>query len=318
MTSGVRGVKDGGRRGVIVSLVLVGGATAGLLWAAWPRPRPPEVPALRLDLGELAVQEAERRARFPSAPPEGEAVRRFEAAFREQGRAEAVGREAPGRGRMRLAELRRFAERIVDRHGERALLRLREAAVDRYAALWHRHARGEPVSREELAALVGAFGRMLSRYGLTRGDELLAPAALVRILYRARWNALAGRPLTWGLSEAERAAYHGWLAFHGRGADPELRLRALRAFARLRGVPWPGGGAVGVDAVASRIARDVQRARVALLTEAGREEEALALAHGLLLLRRDVALRDAAAWLEERVAARSRAARRPAPSGEGP
>ncbi len=247
--------------------------------------------------------------------PVGEAVRRFEEAFREQGRAEVTGEEPPGRGRARLVTLREQAARIAARQGEAALLRLREDTVDRYRALWRRRARGEAVRAEQLAELVGAFGVMLERYGLTRRGRLLAPPVVVYTLYRARWNALAGRPLTWRLSTLERAAYHGWLAYHGRGAAPALRLRALRAFARLRHVPWPPVDAVTSDAVATRGARDVQRARVALLFDAGRPEDALALTSGLLRYRRDVGLRNAALWIAEHIEGRERAARRPAPGG---
>ena len=70
----------------------------------------------------------------------------------------------------------------------------------------------------------------MGRYGLVRGNTVIAPELTVRTLYKARWNAIHRQPFTDGFSEIERQAYWGWLALHGWGQPLAKREEALLAF----------------------------------------------------------------------------------------
>ncbi len=313
MTTGSRGVKErSGRAGwptLMVAVVLLG--LGGL--AARPRPLPLRVPPLSMDLGAGLAEEASRRASLRGVVPEDATSRRLRDALLEQGRAEAAGGEPRGRATERLARIRDLAEALVEAHGEQALLALREDFLARYEALWAAQQRGQRPDPEQVAGQVGAFGRMLERYGLVRDGSLVAPRFVVRALYRARFHALVGRPLTWEMSRWERQAYYGWLAFHADAADPAMRLDALRAFATAAELPWPEAGHLDEAVAADARARDVLRARVALLASADRGEEALALGHAMLAVRPDLRLRNGLLALQQGLEARQRATRLPAP-----
>lgn len=87
------------------------------------------------------------------------------------------------------------------------------------------------------AELVGGFPSHLARYGVVREGTLRAPTIVLRALSKARWNAMAGRELLDGLSDAETQGYWGWLAFHAEGAEVARRLTALNAYEAAGGTP---------------------------------------------------------------------------------
>ena len=316
MTTGSRGVKERsgwpGWPALMVAVVLLG---LGAL-AARPRPLPLQVPPLSLDLGAGLAEEAARRGSLRGALPDDAMSRELREALLEQGRAEAAGGEPRGRATARLARIRELAGALVRDHGEQGLLALREDFLASYEALWDAQQRGQRPDPQRVAGQVGAFGRMLERYGLVREGSLVAPRFVVRVLYRARFHALVGRPLTWEMSRWERQAYYGWLAFHAEAADPSMRLDALRAFAEAAGLPWPDAERLDEAAVADARSRDVLRARVALLAAADRAEEALALGHAVLARWPDLRLRNGLLGLQQGLGARQRATRQPAPGGE--
>jgi len=77
------------------------------------------------------------------------------------------------------------------------------------------------------AAMLGAFPRMLTRYGLTRDGAVVGPAFVVRVLYAARFNSILGLPPTSDFAPVEARAYWGWLALGAQEVSPERRMDAV-------------------------------------------------------------------------------------------
>ncbi|MFW6051419.1 MAG: hypothetical protein ACODAU_09605 [Myxococcota bacterium] len=252
--------------GAKLLLLIAASGTAGT-WMALPQAVPPrEPPSLVVDRGATArVIDADRR--LAAEAPRSEAVLALRRLVTEQGAAEVGPGEPAGSVDRRRAALRRAADRILRDHGVRALLATRAAAVERLGpALSGRE------DDEARAGLLGSFPRMLDRYALRVRGARIAPFFVVRTLFKARWNALVGRSLTWELVPVERLAYFGWLALHAHGADPALRLDALERFAAEGGARVDEARAVLALAAGRRV-------------EAARAMEDALAAHGGLRLR---------------------------------
>jgi antitoxin (DNA-binding transcriptional repressor) of toxin-antitoxin stability system len=233
--AGIRATPSGSR----LVLTVGAGACAALLLVV-PRAVPPrELPPLVLDpaaCAEVEARDATLRA------PESELVDRIRSGVEAQGRAEVSEGEPTAAYEQRLAEVRAAARALVEAEGEESLDALRAEALRELP----RALSGE-LSRDEEAARLGSFPRMLERYGATRDGEVVAPAPVVRALFAARWDAIVRGDPTARLSPVERQAYWGWLALGDRPVPAELRLRALRETLRAGG--W---GAREAAAIAAR------------------------------------------------------------------
>lgn len=206
---------------------------AGFLLAL-PRPTAPRgTPALVLDRAAVAEVERddERLARgYPSnleqmlAQPDDSRtpqtdMQKIRALYLDWGAAEA------GRGGShsvsRSAAMRAAVSGVLAHEGEDAIRALRAALLLRLPRAL------SGMDDEELdAALLGAFPRMLVRYGLTREGRVVGPAFVVRVLYAARFNVMLGLAPTQDFTDVESRAYWGWLAL-GAPVDPALRMDAL-------------------------------------------------------------------------------------------
>lgn len=214
--------------GKLWMLVLASGFAG--LWMALPRPVPPEEPpSLMLDRPSIRKVLASD-AQLARHVPQSEAaldVRRLMAA---EGRAETGPGEEAEAVERRRAELESAVKRLERQDGPRALAAMRAYAAGRLAAAL----RGDRAA-EDRDALLGGFPKMLERYTLVVKGRTIAPFFVIRTLFKARWNAVVGSPLTEGFAPIEQRAYWGWLALHAGNADPELRLQALDRYARVGG-----------------------------------------------------------------------------------
>lgn len=234
--------------GALWIVATVGGLTA----IAWPRAAAPwEPPSLVLDADAVAASLAALReaARgIPEDDPAYAALREVDAKRNQLEGSPQPYEDATGR---RREALRRLAE-LARRHGDPVVDAIRAAAV-----LDMERARAGELSPDEARNAVGRFReRLREEYAAVSGTGAdLAPAHVIRVLFMARWNAAHGMANTRGFAEVDERAYHGWLAFHGTFAAPEIRLRALAAFEAAGGAAPPA-------------------ARGALLAAAGRPLEA--------------------------------------------
>ncbi len=206
---------------------------AGFLLAL-PRPTVPRgTPALVLDRAAVAEveEEDERLARgYPSdleqmfaqpddSPTPQTDMQKIRALYLDWGAAEAGG--GGSYSVSRGAAMRAAVSAVLAREGQDAIRALRAALLLRLPRAL------SGTDDEELdAALLGAFPRMLTRYGLTREGRVVGPAFVVRVLYAARFNMMLGLAPTQDFADEESRAYWGWLAL-GAPVDPALRLDAL-------------------------------------------------------------------------------------------
>lgn len=233
-TSRTRATASGTR----LVLTVGAGACAALLLvtprAVVPRELPPLVLAPSA-LAEVTARDGTLRA------PTGELADRVRRGVEAQGRAEVSEGEPVAAYDARLRDLREAAAELARTEGDEAIDALRaEALAELPAAL-----AGElPREREE--ARLGSFPRMLERYGATRDGRVVAPEPVVRALFAARFDAIVwGDPVA-RLSEVERQAYWGWLAFSPQPVPNDLRARALRGHARAGG--WGSREALAIHA----------------------------------------------------------------------
>ncbi len=235
--------------GAALVLVLV---TPGLLVWSWSQPvacPPREMPPLILDPAAVAEQLA-RDTRDASAAPSGEAADERRRRMHALNVAEQEGRDPPGLSQQRRAQLQAAMAQLIEAHGEDVVARVRAADLARMEPAL----RGALPSGERVAEL-GGFVRVMERYELVREGRQAAPRFVIRTLFKARWNALHRRELTDGMSNVERQAYWGWLAFGASSAPAERRLAALD-----RCVEAGGGG--------------IAEARAVVLFDDGRLDEA--------------------------------------------
>lgn len=203
------------------------GACAALVWVV-PRAAPTrELPPLVLD--PVALAEVHARDAMLEVPT-GELADRIRSGLADQGRAEVGEGEPEARFEARLSALRAAARELVEREGEDALDGLRAEAL----AELPRALAGE-LPREQEEALLGSFPRMLARYGAVRDGVVIAPQAVVRALFVARFDALTRGEPTARMTPVERQAYWGWIALAEFPQPEELRARALGELVRAGG-----------------------------------------------------------------------------------
>lgn len=211
------------------SLSFVAASAAGTLAVAWPAPvQPREMPALVLERNEtdaVAGSDAANAARFSA----NEITAQLEALLRENNVAEVRGPENGNTQSLRAANLRALSTDLERESGEQALIALRAKDV---IAFEHAIA-AAPLERH--AELVGSLPRVTERYGITREGVLVAPAFVLRTLFKARWNNLIGKAPTWQLAPVEVRAYYGWLITGAEGAALSDRIRAFSDYVEAGG-----------------------------------------------------------------------------------
>lgn len=172
----------------------------------------------------------ERDELLASRAPTGESVDHWQELYHAHNRGELRGevRELAERRRMQLRAT--LAEIARDR-GDEASAALRAREILRMVpALAGQGAEGTR------AEVLGGFRQSLERWGAITQGRRVAPEAVVRALFAARWNALHGLPLTDGLDSVRLRGYHGWLALFGDAAGGELRAAALDAYEQAGGM----------------------------------------------------------------------------------
>lgn len=199
--------------------------TPGLLTWAWSRPTPVaprEMPPLVLEPQALEAQRERDRRAAEGAVDDDERAR----LYHEANVAQHEGGEPPGRARARSEALRQLASEL----GEEALAGVRARDLARAEqALWGALPAGERIAE------LGGFGETLQRYGLVHDGRQVGPRAVIRVLFKARWNTMHARPLTEAFSPIELQAYWGWLAIRGDAAPLERRLDGASHYARAGG-----------------------------------------------------------------------------------
>jgi len=213
-----------------VAGLLVSVPAATLVLLAVPRAvAPRELPALALspraiDASIEADEEQARRA------PDSESARELDRALRAQGVAEVIGSSSELARAVRHARIERAVAGVTRAHGPTGLAAIRARwATDVQALLLGRAPLRE---REER---LGSFPRMLDRYGLAQGGVPGGPPFVIRTLYKARFNAIAGHELTEGMRRVERQAYYGWLVLHAKDAPMANRVEAVSEYERAGG-----------------------------------------------------------------------------------
>lgn len=222
-----RGMTDSGAKLIVWATAA---SCAGFLLAL-PRPvAPRELPALSLD--SAAVAAVEQADRLQAAVTESDTQGRVRDLYLEWGAAEAGGGESHAVSRRdamhaAVAALQREA-------GDAGVHALRAEMLTRLPA-----ALAGSDNETADAALLGAFPRMLARYGLSHEGRITGPPFVVRTLYAARFNVILGLVPTQDFRPIEREAYWGWLALGPARVDPNLRMDALARYEDARGAPMP-------------------------------------------------------------------------------
>jgi hypothetical protein len=205
------------RSGARLILASTAASCVGFL-LCMPQPvAPRELPALVLDPAAVASAGAETEALAARAPHDAPSDR-LRALIADAGT--SAGGEA----------LREALSAVRAAHGEAGLGALRaEAACRAEAAL------SDAPPNDETRRALGRFEPIATRYGLRRDGRRLAPPIVVRTLFEAQWNVIAGMAPTTGMSRTEEQAYWGWLALAAREAPVALRESALEAYAEVDG-----------------------------------------------------------------------------------
>lgn len=234
---------------IVAALVIIAGVTLGTVATAVPRPvAPTALPLFEVDLAQ-AEQAVRSDTALARSAPRGDLATRLQTLYEQQGQAEVVGDDETA-AQSREASLRTLVAELRASGGDRAVAALRAHAMSELEpALAGRLA---PAKRD---SVLGSFPRMLERYGLARAGRVVAPAFVVRTLFKARWNAVHRLAPTDGFARVELRAYHGWLALRAESAPIAARIEAATAY----------GNAGGERA---------DEARGVLLFRAGRAEEA--------------------------------------------
>jgi hypothetical protein len=214
-------VSSSGLRLIIVTVAV---SCMGVVLATARPTAPPAMPVLSFDRIEARrVAEADRLA--AASPVDGEFATRMRELFREHNRQEAdsaLTTSERARIRERLLGLSRL---LIEAQGLESLSGLRSEAIE--SSL--RALAGE-LDRSERDASLGAFGPMLRRYQVVRGDERMAPELTIRTLLKSRWNQIHGLERMADFNAVELQAYWGWLALHANRSPTELRRSALASF----------------------------------------------------------------------------------------
>jgi tetratricopeptide (TPR) repeat protein len=204
-------------------------ACAGLLLAQPRRVPPLELPSLTLPadaVRSVIAQDAQAARKAPSSP----AAQAFEKLLDEQGQAETLGSEGSESYASRRAAIVQSYKTLAGEVGESAALRLRAKAVERLEdALELR------LDTTHARPVIGAFNAVLERENASRDGYLVAPRFVVRTLYKARWNILAGLPPDHAFERIERRAFYGWQALHSDNVALEKRVAALHEYGQSGG-----------------------------------------------------------------------------------
>ena len=78
--------------------------------------------------------------------------------------------------------------------------------------------------------VIGAFNSLLERERASMDGYLVAPRFVVRTLYKARWNILAGLAPDHAFERIERRAFYGWQALHSETEPLPKRMAALHEY----------------------------------------------------------------------------------------
>ena len=184
-----------------VAAAALAGATLAIPQAVDPW----EMPSLVLDREATsdAIRFDQSLAADAPESPEAQTVRSL---FLAHGRAEA-NRPYPLREYdRRQAAIHHAIQALLAKGGPSALAAMRARAVEDFVQVFY-DVTPEERSAEDLAIL-GGFSEIVGRYGLVRGNTVIAPELTVRTLYKARWNAIHRQPFTDGFSSA---AVYRWI-----------------------------------------------------------------------------------------------------------
>jgi hypothetical protein len=206
---------------------VVGAACIGAMLAI-PQPVDPwEMPSLVLD--RAAVSDAIRFDRALAAEaPNSEEAQTLRSLFLDHGRSEANPPYELSEYNRRQGAIHYATLALIEAEGPPAFEAMRASAVEEFTEAFYEN-EGQPRDDHEVA-LLGGFPEIVERYGLMRGDVVVAPTLTIRALYKARWNAIHRREFVEGFSKIEMQAYWGWLALHAWGTPLEQRTEALVAF----------------------------------------------------------------------------------------
>lgn len=199
-------------------------ACAGLLLAQPRHVAPLELPSLLLPADAVAAVIAKDESAARQAPRSA-AAQAFEKLLDEQGRIETLGRESSDRYAARRAALVESYRTLAREVGETTALRLRAKAVERLE-----DALDLRIDTTHARAVIGAFNSVLDRESASRDGYLVAPRFVVRTLYKARWNILAGLPPEYAFERIERRAFFGWQALHCDELPLQKRVAALHEY----------------------------------------------------------------------------------------
>lgn len=212
---------------------VVGASFVGAMLAI-PQPVDPwEMPSLVLER-EATVDAIRFDEALATEALESREARTLQSLFLDHGRAEASPPYELREYNRRQADIHRATEALIDKHGPAAFEAMRAGAVEEFIDAFYR-SRGVPRDDHEVAML-GGFPEIAVRYGLMKGDVVVAPELSIRALYKARWNAIHRQDFTAGFSKIELQAYWGWLALHGWGTPLDTRQAALVSFREAGGL----------------------------------------------------------------------------------
>jgi hypothetical protein len=199
-------------------IVALASSVAAILLFMPRRVPPHETPGLHLDPDEVA-EVLERDVDLAGQAPDGELASEVLRLFGKHGEAEGAVREQ-GSARARAQDMRAAVARLRAVEGERSIAALRADALLRLPEMLLES------DGTERRRFLGEFEETMVRYGLEVDGVRVAPPFVVRTLFMGRWNAVAGLPMTDGMSPIELQAYWGWLALES-DAEPVRRLEAL-------------------------------------------------------------------------------------------
>jgi hypothetical protein len=230
---------------------LLGGAVLlALAIVMWPRAVAPiAVPALTLSEAEVAEVLRSDAKRAAAAPP-SDVARALAGMFVEYGQSELTAIEDLGYAKSRQRAMHVAYTRLVAANGQDAAWSVRERALLEFEA-----GLDGKVSEQRAKGLMGLFANVLEQYMATRDGEELAPHFVIRTLYKARWNKLAGLALDEGFARVELQAYHGWLGLHAENLPLPVRRQALQKYAAAG-----GAGASEAQGVLAFLSRDFAKA----------------------------------------------------------
>lgn len=206
--------------------LLVVAAACGYVLIALPRTAiPKQTPALRCTAAELADVERKDLALAAKVPTSAIALA-LDALLVEQGEAEREITETVDTQTWRKGRIRDTVAAFRRAEGDAALLSMRARAVVRM-----QQALDLTLPPEQVQGVLGGFPTILRETMASRDGVIVAPALVVRVLYKVRWNVVMGLPPLHALERPERRAYSGWFGLHVVDGPPIARLDVLKVYA---------------------------------------------------------------------------------------